>query len=82
MTARIMSEEEDCKYQNLNLRISDSAMAHLREFNIGVFTLCDMVNDSFDCPKRKKKTGRAFRKTSKRICSKHGGRIYNITWIR
>lgn len=52
-------------------------MFHLREFNMNVYTLCDMVDDSFDCPKTKK-TGKAFRKTSARVCAKHKGKIFNI----
>lgn len=77
MSPLTMSEEDDCKFRDLHLRISDSAMFHLRDFDIDVYTLCDMVKDHFDCPKRKK-TGAAFRKTSSRICSNHKGRTYNI----
>ncbi len=77
MAAILMVNEDDCRFKNLNLRISDSAMFHLREFDMDIFTLCDMISDSFDCPKGKK-TGKAFRRTSARVCSKHKGRIYNI----
>lgn len=52
-------------------------MFHLREFNINVYALCDMVEDSFDCPKTKK-TGKAFRKTSARVCAKHKEEVFNI----
>lgn len=77
MSPTRMSEEDECRFKGLNLRVSDSALFHLREFNISLYTLCDMVEDSFDCPKLKK-TGKAFRKTSARICAKHKGRIFNI----
>ena len=72
-----MTDEDDCRFRGLNLRISDSCMFHLREFDISVYTLCDMVKNSFDCPKIKK-TGKAFRKTSARICANHKGRVFNI----
>lgn len=72
-----MTDEDECRFKGLNLRISDSAMFHLREFDISVYTLCDMVEDSFDCPKVKK-TGKAFRRTSTRVCAKHKGRTFNI----
>ena len=36
-----------------------------------------MIVDSFECPKTKK-TGKAFRRNSARICSNHKGRIFNI----
>lgn len=72
-----MTNEDECRFKGLNLRVSDSAIFHLREFNISVYTLCDMVEDSFDCPKTKK-TGKAFRKTSARICAKHKGKVFNI----
>lgn len=72
-----MTDKDDCRFKGLNLRISDSCMFHLREFDISVYTLCDMVEDSFDCPKIKK-TGKAFRKTSTRVCANHKGRVFNI----
>ena len=68
-------------FKGLNLRISDSAMFHLREFGINAYTLCDMVGDSFDCPKTKK-TGKAFRNTSARVCANHRGKVYNIIMDR
>ena len=77
MSPMKMTDEDDCRFKGLNLRISDSALFHLREFDVSVFTLCDMVPDSFDCPKTKR-TGKPFRRTSTRICAKHKGRIYNI----
>jgi len=77
MSPTKMTDEDDCRFKGLNLRISDSALFHLREFDVSVFTLCDMVADSFDCPKTKR-TGKPFRRTSTRICAKHKGRIYNI----
>ena len=72
-----MSDEDDCKFKGLNVRVSDSAIFHLRDFDINVYTLCDMIVDSFECPKTKK-TGKAFRRNSARICSNHKGRIFNI----
>jgi len=70
-------DEGDCTFENLNVRISDSGIAHLHEFNIEPYTLCDMLASTIDCPKRKK-TGKAFRKTSKRVCSRCDGKTYNI----
>lgn len=75
--AQLMKDEDDCKFKDCNVRISDSAILHLRDFDIGVFTLCDMLNNPIDCPKRKK-TGKKFRPQSERICAKHKGRIFNI----
>ena len=72
-----MTDEDECRFRGLNLRISDSAMFHLRDFDISVYTLCDMIENSFVCPKIKK-TGKAFRKTSARVCANHKGRIFNI----
>lgn len=54
-----MTDEDECRFRGLNLRISDSAMFHLRDFDISVYTLCDMIENSFDCPKIKK-TGKPF----------------------
>ena len=59
------------------MRISDSAMIHLRNEHISPQTLCDMLESTFDCPKRKK-TGKPFRKTSRKVCSNRKGRTYNI----
>lgn len=72
-----MSEDDDCVFKGLLLRISNSAMFHLRDFDIDAYTLCDMIQDHIECPK-KKRTGKPFRKTSNRICSNHKGRVYNI----
>jgi hypothetical protein len=77
LSSKIMADEDECRFRGLNLRVSDSAMFHLCDFDISIYTLCDMVRDSFDCPKSKR-TGKPFRKTSVRICAMHKGRIYNI----
>lgn len=69
--------KDDCMFEGRAVRISDSAMIHLRYEKINVYTLCDMLASPIDCPK-KKKTGKQFRKSSKRICSKRSGRVYNI----
>lgn len=70
-------EKRDCLFEGLGVRISDSAFVHMRAFHIDALTLCDMLSSPVDCPKRKK-TGKAFRKTSKRICSRRGKRTYTI----
>ena len=70
-------DKEDCQFEGLNLRISDSALVHMRTFHIDSLTLCDMLSSPIDCPK-KKRTGKAFRKSSRRICSHRNNVIYNI----
>lgn len=72
-----LMDSEDCSFEELPVRISDSALIHLRAERIRPLTLCDMLASPIDCPKRKK-TGKPFRKTSRRVCSNRGGRIYNI----
>ena len=74
--AKLM-EDDDCSFEGLPVRISDSALIHLRNEHITHLTLCDMLASTFDCPKRKK-TGKPFRKTSRRVCSNRKGRTYNI----
>ena len=70
-------DKKDCLFEGLGVRISDSAFIHMRTFNIDAYTLCDMLSSPIDCPKRKR-TGKAFRKTSKRVCSRRDSKIYNI----
>lgn len=67
---------DDCNFEGLPVRISDSAFIHLRFEGIYPLTLCDMLASTIDCPK--KKTGKPFRKTSRRVCSNRKGRTYNI----
>lgn len=69
--------KEDCEFQGLAVRISDSAFTHMRCYGIDMYTLCDMLQNPEDCPKRKK-TGKPFRKASKRLCARRGGKVYNI----
>ena len=68
---------DDCGYDGKPIRISDSAMIHLLKEKIPAFTLCDMLASPVECPKLKK-TGKPFRKNSRRVCSMRKGRIYNI----
>jgi hypothetical protein len=70
-------EKKDCQFEGIGVRISDSAFIHMRVFEIDAYTLCDMLSDIIECPK-KKKTGKAFRKTSRRVCSRRGRKTYNI----
>ena len=68
---------EDCSFEGRPVRISDSAMIHLRYEGFDIYKLCDMLATPVDCPKRKG-TGKPFRKTSRRICSRRNKRTYNI----
>lgn len=68
---------EDCNFEGFKVRISDSAMIHLRYERIQTYTLCDMLSDPIDCPKGKR-TGKPFRKSSRRLCAKRKGHTYNI----
>jgi len=70
-------EREQCLFDGRRVRFSASALDHLYYFGIDAITLCDMLNCPINCPKLKK-TGKPFRNTSRRICSRHRGRTYNI----
>ncbi|MCL2510201.1 MAG: hypothetical protein FWF07_03885 [Methanomassiliicoccaceae archaeon] len=70
-------DKRDCLFEGLGVRISDSAFIHMRVFHIDAYTLCDMLLSPIDCPKGKR-TGKAFRKTSRRICSRRNDTTYNI----
>ena len=49
----------------------------MRVFHIDAYTLCDMLSHTVDCPK-KKNTGKAFHKSSRRICSNRKSKTYNV----
>ena len=55
-----LMEAGDCSFEGRPVRVSDSAMIHLRYEGFDVYTLCDMLATPVDCPKRKG-TGKAFR---------------------
>jgi hypothetical protein len=76
MSAFVMPEA-DCEFEDVPLRISDSAFIHMNHYSMDMYTLCDMLHDHVDCPKMKK-TGKPFRKDSKRVCSRRNGKTYNI----
>ncbi|QHK18067.1 hypothetical protein JS82_08085 [Methanomassiliicoccaceae archaeon DOK] len=73
----ILMDAEDCSFEGKPVRISESAITHLRYEGFDVYTLCDMLATPVDCPKRKG-TGKPFRKTSRRVCSRRNGHTYNI----
>lgn len=77
MVAATIMPKEDCEFQDLAVRISDSAFMHMNRYGINMYTLCDMLQSPVDCPKLKK-TGKSFRRGSKRLCSFRKGQLYNI----
>jgi len=50
----VVMNEADCTFGNMPLRISDSAFIHMNYYDIDMYTLCDMLHDPVDCPKKKK----------------------------
>ena len=70
-------KKDDCQFEDRGVRISDSAFVHMRIFHIDAYTLCDMLSSTIDCPKNKR-TGKPFRRGSKRVCSSRDNKIYNI----
>jgi len=79
MPVAIRPEEFDCVCQKdgRHFAVSTHAMFHMQaqKKRISPMTLCDMLQNRIDCNTKK---GRPNRKNSKRICSRHDGRTFNI----
>lgn len=72
----------DYEYQKVVLPVymSDSGTAHLFKFRMSPETVCGMLKDTIECPKKKKgKTGgKPFRKTTMQVCSRRDRKIFSI----
>ena len=75
---RIMTEEDDCYFEGRTIRFSDSAFDHMRYYKMREYVVCDMLKESFECPKRKESKGTPFRKTSRRVCANRDNETFSI----
>ena len=78
LMARIMTDEDDCRFEGRHVRFSDDAFIHMRHYRTDAWSVCDMLKASFECPERKKQKGVPFRPDSKRVCAERNGKIFSI----
>jgi hypothetical protein len=67
----------DCFYDGLPVRLSDSGISHLFKEKIDPMTFCDMLQYPINCPKIVKKR-KKFKRTSIELCSNRKSKIYRI----
>ena len=68
---------QNCRFQGKKVMISPAALFRMRCYDFDVRTVCAMLNDIMDCPKKKKPYIKV-KMTTMRICSERKGVVYNM----
>ena len=70
----------ECLFREKAVRVTDSAFAHMYAEDIDPNTLCSMLNNTIECPK--KAGGTPHNKSFIRVCSIRKRQVFSILLVK